>query len=158
MILVILLLHQFSSVFWEGIPRGGVILHKVTKQIHFCYGHRLVNYEGKCRFLHGHNAKVEIDVVSHDLDDRGMVMDFSDVNTVIKSWIDSELDHKMLLYTKDPLVPILQKYKQPCYLMDSNPTAENIAKIIYEYAHRQRLTVSEVRLWETPNSFASYME
>lgn len=86
-----------------------------------------------------------------------MVMDFSDVSTVIKTWIDVELDHKMLLNTEDPLVSVLQDFNQPCYLMNSNPTAENIAKIIYEYAHSQSLEVSEVRLWETPNSFASYM-
>ena len=84
-------------------------------------------------------------------------MDFSDVSTVIKTWIDVELDHKMLLDTEDPLVSVPQDFNQPCYLMNSNPTAENIAKIIYEYAHSQSLEVSEVRLWETPNSFASYM-
>ena len=87
-----------------------------------------------------------------------MVMDFSDVSTVIKTWIDAELDHKMLLYNGDPLVSVLQDFNQPCYLMDANPTAENIAKIFYEYAYSQSLKVSEVRLWETPNSFASYMK
>lgn len=85
-----------------------------------------------------------------------MVMDFGDINKVIKTWIDAELDHKMLLHRKDPIAAVLEAHQQPCYLMDVNPTAENIAKLIYEYAHAQGLRVAEVRIWETPNSFASY--
>lgn len=135
---------------------GGALIHKVTKQIHFCYGHRLLHYEGKCRHLHGHNAKVEVDVVSEHLDHRGMVMDFADINNVIKTWIDHELDHKMLLFQEDPLVVVLKEHEQPCYLMNANPTAENIAKVIYDYAHSKGLKVAEVRLWETSTSFASY--
>jgi 6-pyruvoyltetrahydropterin/6-carboxytetrahydropterin synthase len=40
--------------------------------------------------------------------------------------------------------------------MDVNPTAENIAKLIFEHARSQKLPVTEVRLWETPTSFAAY--
>ena len=97
-----------------------------------------------------------MEVVSNHLDHRGMVVDFGDINQVIKTWIDAELDHKMLLHRADPLVAVLHEHRQPCYLMDANPTAENIAKLIYDYAHAQGLQVAEVRLWETPNSFASY--
>ena len=141
--------------FWSS-EGGGFISHRVTKHIDFCYGHRLLNYEGKCRHLHGHNGRVEVEVVSEHLDHRGMVVDFGDINQVIKTWIDAELDHKMLLHREDPLVAVLHEHRQPCYLMDANPTAENIAKVIYDYAHAQGLQVAEVRVWETPNSFASY--
>ena len=37
-------------------------MYKVTKELHFCYGHRLMQYQGKCRVPHGHNAKVAIDL------------------------------------------------------------------------------------------------
>ncbi len=131
-------------------------MHKVTKQIHFCYGHRLLRYDGECRHLHGHNGKVEIEVASEDLDYRGMVVDFGDITKVIKSWIDQQLDHKMLLCKEDPLLQVLNELKEPCFVMDANPTAENIAKLIYDYAVSQGLPVSEVRLWETATSFASY--
>ncbi|MDP2600705.1 MAG: 6-carboxytetrahydropterin synthase, partial [Deltaproteobacteria bacterium] len=46
-------------------------MYTVTKTIHFCYGHRLLNYNGKCRHLHGHNARVEIDVAAETLDSLG---------------------------------------------------------------------------------------
>jgi 6-pyruvoyltetrahydropterin/6-carboxytetrahydropterin synthase len=132
------------------------MIHKVTKAIHFCYGHRLVNYEGKCRHLHGHNARVEIEISARKLDHRGMVVDFGDINQVVKTWIDRELDHKMLLYRDDPLLKVLQESKEPCFVMDANPTAENIAKLIFDYAVSQGFDVSEVRLWETVTSFATY--
>ena len=137
-------------------PAKEAAIHKVTKEIHFCYGHRLLNYRGKCKDLHGHNGKVEIEVSSQSLDRRGMVVDFGDINRIVKEWIDQVLDHKLLLAREDPLVPVLLNLNEPLFLMDTNPTAENIAKLIYEYAHSQGLAVTEVRLWETATSFATY--
>lgn len=131
-------------------------MYTVTKHIDFCYGHRLLNYEGKCRYLHGHNARVEVDLGADQLDDRGMVHDFSDIKQVIKTWIDDTLDHTMLLNRSDPIVPVLERQGERFYLMDENPTAENIAKLIFEQARARGLPVLEVRLWETPTSCATY--
>ncbi len=69
----------------------------VTKLIDFCYGHRLLKYEGKCRHLHGHNGRVEIRLRGDTLDERGMLMDFGDVKETMKRWIDDNLDHRMIL-------------------------------------------------------------
>ena len=132
------------------------ILYKVTREIHFCYGHRLLNYEGKCRNLHGHNGKVEIELFSESLNPLGMVRDFGEIKRVVQTWIDEELDHKMILCKRDPILPSLDQFKEPTFLMDENPTAEAIAKLIYDYAVSQHLPISEVRLWETENSCASY--
>jgi 6-pyruvoyltetrahydropterin/6-carboxytetrahydropterin synthase len=85
-----------------------------------------------------------------------MVIDFGDINRIVKTWIDQELDHKMLLCKDDPMLKVLQQLNEPCFIMDNNPTAENIAKLIYDYAVSQGLKVSQVRLWETITSFASY--
>ena len=131
-------------------------MYTVTKQIHFCYGHRLLNYDGKCRWLHGHNGLVEIALASEKLDERGMVYDFTIIKQVIQAWIDEHLDHKMILHRADPLVSTLQEHGDPLYLLDENPTAEAIARLIYEEAARQGFPVVEVRLWETPTSWAAY--
>ena len=128
----------------------------VTREIYFCYGHRLLHYDGKCRNLHGHNGKVEVELASEKLDERGMVYDFKDIKSVIQKWIDENLDHRMILNRKDPILPALKKAKEPLYLVDENPTAETLAKLIYDYAASQGFPVSEVRLWETENSFATY--
>ena len=131
-------------------------MFRVTRQIDFCYGHRLLNYEGKCKYLHGHNGRAVIAIEAESLDDRGMVMDFSDIKRVVSRWIDDELDHRMILCRRDPAVPMLEMLGEPLFLIDDNPTAENIAKLIYEFAAAQGLPVVECNLWETPNCFATY--
>ena len=131
-------------------------MYQVTKHIEFCYGHRLLNYDGPCRHLHGHNARVEVDLVADDLDQRGMVVDFSDIKQQIKGWIDVHLDHRMLLNRDDPILPLLKERGELHYVMDANPTAENIARLIFNKARARGLPVVEVRLWETPTSFAAY--
>ncbi len=131
-------------------------MYIVTKQIHFCYGHRLLNYDGNCRWLHGHNGLVEIELAAETLDERGMVYDFTAIKRLLKTWIDENLDHKMILNRDDPLVQTLQEHGEPLYLLDENPTAEAIARLIYEESARQGFPVVEVRLWETPTSWAAY--
>ncbi len=130
----------------------------VTKEICFCYGHRLLHYAGKCRYLHGHNGKVEIRLGAAKLDAKGMVRDFNEIKQILQVWIDQTLDHRMLLHDKDPLRSVLDKSGEPLYLMKENPTAENIARLIYQTARRKGLPVASVTLWETHNSCATYSE
>lgn len=131
-------------------------MFRVTREIDFCYGHRLLNYEGKCRHLHGHNGRAIITVEAYDLDPRGMVLDFSDIKQVVATWIDENLDHRMILCKDDPAVGILQDLGEPLYLLDENPTAENIAKVIFEKTRQAGFPIVEARLWETPKCFATY--
>jgi 6-pyruvoyltetrahydropterin/6-carboxytetrahydropterin synthase len=128
----------------------------VTKEIHFCYGHRLLNYEGKCRNLHGHNGKAVITLQTPQLDRLGMVVDFTEIKRVIGTWIDDALDHRMILHRDDPALPELRRLGEPVVVLDVNPTAENIARLIYDRAALHGLPVIEVTLWETENSFATY--
>jgi 6-pyruvoyltetrahydropterin/6-carboxytetrahydropterin synthase len=132
--------------------------HQVTKVIHFSYGHRLLHYDGPCRHLHGHNGVIEVHVASETLDELGMVADFSDIRDLVKGWVDENLDHRMLLCRDDPAVEVLQGMNEPVYLFDRNPTAENIAREIFERARERGLPVSEIRLWETHSSYATYRE
>jgi 6-pyruvoyltetrahydropterin/6-carboxytetrahydropterin synthase len=128
----------------------------VTREIDFCYGHRLLNYEGKCRHLHGHNGKALITLEAAKLDERGMVLDFGDIKAAMSGWIDDNLDHRMILCRRDPAVDLLKQLGEPMYLLDENPTAENIARLIYEVAASKGFPVVEVRLWETPRCYAAY--
>jgi 6-pyruvoyltetrahydropterin/6-carboxytetrahydropterin synthase len=131
-------------------------MYRVSREIDFCYGHRLLNYEGKCRHLHGHNGRLVITVESPTLDERAMVLDFTDIKRVVSRWIDENLDHRMLLRRDDPAVAPLTKLGEPLFLMDVNPTAENIARLVFEYTAEQGFPVVEVNLWETPRCFATY--
>ena len=129
---------------------------QVTKVIEFSYGHRLMGHQGKCRYLHGHNGLVEVDVESEAVDRLGMVVDFGDVNEVVKTWIDENLDHRMLLSGDDPVKPMLEAAGEPVFVMAENPTAENIAKLIWTVSRERGLKVAEVRVWETSTSRASF--
>lgn len=131
-------------------------MYKVTKEIPFCYGHRLLNYHGKCQHLHGHNARAIITLKAEQLDHLGMVYDFSEFGKKIKEWIDNEIDHTLLLHHEDPIVDTLMKHNEKIYIMDSNPTAENIARLIFEYTLSLGYPITEVTLKETDDSFASY--
>lgn len=131
-------------------------MFRVTKEIHFCYGHRLLNYDGKCRHLHGHNGKAVVTLEKAELDPLGMVVDFSEMKRILGKWIDDALDHRMLLHRDDPVIPELRRQGEPFVELDVNPTAENLAKMIFEYAVSHGLPVVEVTLWETENSFATY--
>jgi 6-pyruvoyltetrahydropterin/6-carboxytetrahydropterin synthase len=131
-------------------------MRTVTRLIHFCYGHRLLDYSGKCRHPHGHNGKLEVTMRRDKLDKLGMVMDFEDIKATVQKWVDTELDHKMLLNERDVLVKVLRGLGEPVVTMKGNPTAENIAQLVFDYAKKQRLPVVSVRIWETVNSYADY--
>lgn len=133
-------------------------MFRITREIHFCYGHRLLDYQGKCRHLHGHNGKAVIVLQTQTLDRLGMVVDFSEVKRVVGGWIDATLDHKMILHRDDPVLPSLRELNEPVYVIDVNPTAENIARLIFNFVKSQGYPVVEVTLWETENSFATYSE
>ena len=87
-----------------------------------------------------------------------MLVDFSDIKSAVSTWIDENLDHRMLLRRDDPVAPLLKDMGEPMYLLDDNPTAENIAKLIFDQANTLQLPapIVEVRLWETPKCFATY--
>jgi 6-pyruvoyltetrahydropterin/6-carboxytetrahydropterin synthase len=131
-------------------------MFQVTREIKFCYGHRLLNYDGKCRHLHGHNGLAVITLQGSQLDARGMLIDFAEIKQLIQRWIDENLDHNMLLCRDDPLLPLLREKGERVFVMDTNPTAENIARLIFEMAQEFRLPVVEVVLWETDSCSASY--
>jgi 6-pyruvoyltetrahydropterin/6-carboxytetrahydropterin synthase len=87
-----------------------------------------------------------------------MVVDFADVKKIMKNYIDEKIDHKMILFKQDPYIEILKKQNEPLFVMDQNPTAENLAKHLFEIAKDHKLPVVEVRLFETETSIAVYHE
>ncbi|PKM96664.1 MAG: 6-pyruvoyl tetrahydrobiopterin synthase [Elusimicrobia bacterium HGW-Elusimicrobia-3] len=132
--------------------------HRVKKTFHLAYGHRLLNYNGKCENLHGHNGVVEVTLKAAGLNAERMVMDFTVLGRKMKTWLDDNLDHKVILAKADPLAPVLAAQGQACYLTEENPTAEELARLIYAEARGLGLPVEETGFWETPTAMASYRE
>jgi len=131
-------------------------MFRVFQEIEFSYGHRLLNYQGKCSHLHGHNGKVLVTLESARVDQRGMVVDFGEIKRILSRWIDEHLDHRMILHQDDPAVGPLSELGEPLVLLDRNPTAENIARLIADFARSRGLPIVELRLWETPRCSAAY--
>ncbi|MBR4833388.1 MAG: 6-carboxytetrahydropterin synthase [Thermoguttaceae bacterium] len=131
-------------------------MFSVARDFSFSYGHRLYRYDGKCRRLHGHNAKARVEIVVDSLNEQGMALDFVDLKAIVGTWIDETLDHRLFLAKDDPLAEILTAAGEPVLLFDENPTAERLAKAIYEYVEAQGFVVAKVEFWETENCRATY--
>lgn len=106
-----------------------------TVRVGFCAGHRLLNYEGKCRHLHGHNYRVEVEVENcqEDVDEGGFVADFGEVKKIVKGWIDENWDHGLVLNSHDEIARILLENtlnNRIFVLDDENPTAENMTLLL----------------------------
>ncbi len=117
-----------------------------------------MNHRGKCAHPHGHNGIVRILIGQKELREDGMVVDFAELKRTVGQWIEERLDHRMILQQGDPLVEVLQKMHEPLFLMDENPTAENLAKLIFKYCQQLGFPVVAVEFCETERCSARYSE
>jgi 6-pyruvoyltetrahydropterin/6-carboxytetrahydropterin synthase len=131
-------------------------MYEITRELAFCYGHRLLEHAGKCAHLHGHNGLVVLTLAAENLDELGMVADFQLVRDRLGAWIDAHLDHRMILREDDPALPALRELGEPVYVVDFNPTAEHLARLLFERARELGLPVAQVRLLETQTCAATY--
>src|SRR5215470_2120476 len=125
-------------------------MFEVTVEDSFAAGHYLRNYRGKCENPHGHNYKVRVTLAGENLDKAGLLLDFKDLREVMREVID-RLDHQML---ND-----IEPFKE------LNPSAENLAKYLYDQTQRSlrqitngRVHVKDVTVFETDTTTAKYSE
>lgn len=97
-----------------------------------------------------------IEILEEGLDEQGMAMDFVKVKSTVGKWIDESLDHRVFLAKDDPLAEVLRAAGEEPILFDGNPTAELLAKKIFERARDMGLNVKRVDFWETKNCRATY--
>jgi 6-pyruvoyltetrahydropterin/6-carboxytetrahydropterin synthase len=113
----------------------------------FASAHNLINYQGECENLHGHNWKVEVTVTAKDLDKAGLCIDFKILKAETNKLLNT-LDHKYL----NELPPFT----------DLSPSSENIAKyLFYELGNRlnnENVTVDAITVWESDFASATYYE
>lgn len=131
-----------------------------TRRIEFDAGHRVIDHDSKCKFLHGHRYILEVTANSEELNELGMVVDFSVIKEKMQTWVNKNLDHTIILSIKDKaLGEQIESYtKQKVYYINSNPTAENIAlhikrDIIPKLFYDVSFVISKIKLFETPNCF-----
>lgn len=134
----------------------------ITRRFQFCAGHRVHRHESKCNNLHGHNYILLVEASPEDgLDHLGRVMDFSEVKSRLGSWIDANWDHGFILSREDQEAQqaMSMMERQKLYLMESNPTAENMGlHLINEICPvlflGSGVKITKVTIWETENCYA----
>jgi len=107
----------------------------VARTFTFDSAHQLPWHSGKCRNLHGHTYRLEV-TVTGPLNEDGIVMDFADLASVVRSTIVQRYDHQFLNDHFD------------------NPTAEVLATSFFKELEAAGLAITRLTLWETMNSYA----
>jgi len=131
-----------------------------TRRLEFDAAHRLVAHEGKCANVHGHRYVVDVTCEAKALDTVGRVIDFSVIKEVFGSWIDTHLDHTIILNSSDTkLIELCNSVnKNPVYVVLFDPSAEYLAhhllKIANDLLFDLHVRVTHLRLYETPNGWA----
>lgn len=102
----------------------------IVRRYSFEAAHQLAWHPGKCRSLHGHSYVLEVEVAG-PLDERGVVMDFAELDALVTPLVLARLDHS--------------------YLNDvcENPTAERVASMIGVWLEADGVEWKTLRLWET---------
>ncbi|MDG2954336.1 6-carboxytetrahydropterin synthase QueD [Bisgaard Taxon 10/6] len=139
-------------------------MFRVSKEFSFDMAHILDGHDGKCRNLHGHTYKLQVEV-SGDLyqqgPKKGMVIDFADLKDIVKTLILAPMDHAFIYDTNSErecrIAALLNELDSKTFGMPSRTTAEEMARFIFNRL-KSELPLSAVRLWETPTSFCEYRE
>ena len=113
----------------------------------FASAHSLRGYPGDCANLHGHNWKIEVEIVGQELNEIGMVIDFKQIKKHAKEVV-KELDHKFLNDIE--------------YFKTVNPTAENIAQYLFRQIQQRieapNVTMHQITVWENDRNCVIYSE
>lgn len=120
-------------------------MYHLTIHTHFAAAHNLINYQGDCENLHGHNWKVEVTVGAKELDKAGLGIDFKILKRDTKTLLEM-LDHKYLNE--------LEPFKTV------SPSSENIARFLFEKLsetlNNGNVIIEKVNVWESEYACASY--
>ena len=162
-------------------------MYDITRRIEIDAGHRVTHHHSKCKNLHGHRYVIFATVAGPLItkgSQEGMILDFSFLKEEMVAEIDEPCDHTMILWQHDPMMELFFGESQAAefrkhvadngylrvesthgkfYLMETVPTAENLAQHWFErLAPRvkertdQRGTLTKLTVYETPNCYASY--
>lgn len=123
-------------------------MNAVHVRHNFETAHRLPHLGGKCQNLHGHSWWVDITIEAPELAPDGTVVEFGDLKSKLRAWMDHHLDHGVMLGFADPLVPVLTtegkvfvfgradpKLEDETFAADLKwPTVENVAVLLARVA------------------------
>lgn len=141
-------------------------IYSITKTFSFEYSHKLnMDYDSACKNLHGHSAKIIVQIWSKELNKSGMIVDFMHLSD-FKKYLDENLDHSVILNGRDDFAGFISGSKMKHFILENgiDPTSEIMSRILWDkFAYiLNDLTVNwdsmEVTFYETANNCASYKD
>lgn len=133
-------------------------MRTITKEFKWDMAHRLPDYQWKCWNVHWHTYKVLITLewktVQNGWSNDWMLRDFWLLKP-IKEWIDENRDHSYVWVYGDKVTEWLKNEWFKVYVMDMAPTAENMAKILFD-KFKNEFPLKSITIYETPTSFTTY--
>lgn len=135
-------------------------MYIVRTEESFDSAHFLAGYNGKCSNIHGHRWKIVLEVSKEDLEDSGMVVDFTDLKQKLKKVAD-EFDHSFIIEKNSLRYITLKALTEDGFRIvevDFRPTAENFAKYFYDVFKNNYSGLRAVEVYETPKNCARYEE
>ncbi|MFI3256403.1 MAG: 6-carboxytetrahydropterin synthase QueD [Psittacicella sp.] len=137
----------------------------IVKEFSFDAAHLLNAHDGKCKNLHGHTYKLQVEIESNELIEsgpkQGMVKDFAEIKEIVKSLVVDKLDHAFL-YNKtnaseSSIASVLIADNLKVFPFESRTTAEEMSRFIFDKLKNEgKLNIKKVRLWETQGSYCEY--
>ena len=135
-------------------------MYLVRIETTFDSGHRLLDYDGKCAFPHGHTYRAEVFIEASSLDSQGLVFDFTELKHRIKGWIDANWDHAFLVNSRDTTLidGLAPSAKGRIYqFQNENPSCEVISRELYNrVVELCGISPVKVRLWESLDQYAEF--
>jgi 6-pyruvoyltetrahydropterin/6-carboxytetrahydropterin synthase len=134
--------------------------YTVCKKHIISTGHRIHGHPGKCANLHGHSYEFHFYITATVLDNLGMVVDFAYIKQTLCNWLDTNYDHRMLIWEKDPIAQEILAIDKSVVIVPYNPTVENMADYLLTVVAPKLITnpqvkIEKVMVGEGPTSIAS---
>ncbi len=143
-------------------------MYKVVKCFEFEAAHQLINtHTDKCKRIHGHTYKLEVELSSQELNENGMVLDFTLMSQQIEELVD-DFDHVLIVKGNEDQILMMgeeflydtdKRQNHTIIYLKEQPTAEYMCRLFFDYLSAfNHFPITRVRLWETSNSYAEYIK
>jgi 6-pyruvoyltetrahydropterin/6-carboxytetrahydropterin synthase len=151
-------------MFFYGPMEGGkdFYMYYLTAEAAFDSAHFLCGHGGKCANLHGHRwriiAKIAGATLQEEGEKAGMLLDFSDFKREVHGLADS-LDHRLLIERGTLRLETLDALEGEGFeviTLSFRPTAENLAKYLFDSMKELGFPIHSMTVYETPDNCAIY--
>lgn len=137
---------------------------KITKEFRYEGAHALYNYDGKCRFIHGHSYKLYVTVKGSPCTDEtmsgyGMIMDFTELKKIVNDSVIDKFDHALVLREDAPLSAEIATAYSNVVLVNFQPTCENLISYFADSIKAKLpkdIELFSLRLYETSTSYVEW--